>query len=447
MINKLKKYVTALIVSTCLITPSQPLEASTPVNNIELVTALLRGPAACLEFKLRNDYSRSAYFKRAVIHAIRLINNCCTSSKHDPSYSIAFDSISVAISLIETGITPENNQVQAKTCLGDDYAKLGMYVLPILEMLCALVRTRQISPKTYNYPNQGYGYPNPKALIANIGLDFTRITQYFLINTGGKKNIIIPLIIAYIIALYLEVGDFQKLKKLAIEDEDMLRQNEKTIRQDMDDYFKKLWAARKPEDELRHAEFVRAQDEKEELRQKQEAEAETERQRIEAERLKREQKEQEEAENRRRTARKAEDELRHAEFVRMQNEKEELRQKQEAEAEAEQQRIKAERLKREQKEQEEADDDRRTEANRRQNLQDRLTQPLMIEEAPDKLIYDEGNKCRNCHKQYFDPQALHCGHIFCHDCVDPTSNTCPTCKKPFIHLWPIEIPSPLDAVD
>ena len=217
MISKLKKYALALIVGAGL-TPSQPLAAATVRNNIELVTAFLRGPAAYYEFKLRNDHSRSAYLKKTVIHAIRFINDLGTLSKRRSILSTLFDFANITTTLTCASESSENCNVNRQIpCLGDDYTKLGLYVLPMLETLCALARTQQISPWFDTYYRQ-----DPKALIANIGLDLTRITQCFLISLNNRnrfekndeeKPAIILLLLTITIAIYLEVKDFQKTKK------------------------------------------------------------------------------------------------------------------------------------------------------------------------------------------------------------------------------------------
>ncbi len=239
MINKLKKYAFALIVSTSL-APSQSLDAATRENNIEFATALLRGPAAYYEFKLRNDYSRSAYFKRAIIHTIRFLNDFSTLSKKSSCYSLAYDvfgyAISAAclgtmISLGKTTIIPENKQTTPPTCLGDDYTQFGLYVLPILETACALIRTQQVSPRgLYRsselakapYSSMALAKGNvttPQALLANIGLDLTRITQYFFTNihahekTKDKNILMLFMLSAYLIAIYSEISDFHAIKK------------------------------------------------------------------------------------------------------------------------------------------------------------------------------------------------------------------------------------------
>jgi hypothetical protein len=196
----LKKYI--FVFGICAII--QPQLFSTSSDTVEIITACLRGPAAYYEFKLRNDYSRSAYFKRAAIHAIRLINDCCTSGKN-PSFSIVYDIASTGGSLIAGRVAFK--QPDKASCLGDEYERLGKFGLPIIEMLCALARTQKISPMPERF------YTNSNKLIANIGLDITRITQFVLIdspsNSKMRKTIIIGFILMCAIAIYLEIRDFK----------------------------------------------------------------------------------------------------------------------------------------------------------------------------------------------------------------------------------------------
>ncbi|MFA5306472.1 MAG: hypothetical protein WC365_03415 [Candidatus Babeliales bacterium] len=211
----LKKYI--FVFGICAII--QPQLFSTLSGTVEIITACLRAPAAYYEFKLRNDNSSSAYFKRAFIQTIRLFNDVYTSGK-DPSFSIVYDIASAAGSLIAGGAalkieksTSTDKQLDKTSCLGNDYEKLGLFILPLLEMLCALARTQKISPTHAN------GFPNGNKLIANIGLDLTRITQFVLINSSGdpkKRNFIVTaFILMCVIAICLEIRDFNHRKHQA----------------------------------------------------------------------------------------------------------------------------------------------------------------------------------------------------------------------------------------
>jgi hypothetical protein len=216
-------------------------------DTAEIITAFLRGPAAYYEFKLRNDCSRGAYIKRAAIHFIRFINDCGAAERIEQTkneslsalFSVPLNYINLQTAVImslqdnnskgnKNGQQPKITTEQCKL-IGDEYEKLGTFVLPILEMLCALIRTQKISPAC-----QPSGLPNINALIANIGLDLTRLTQFFLINFSNdpkkRKAFVFAFIMLCIITTSIEISDFHNQKVRAYEYEKR-RQREESRKQ------------------------------------------------------------------------------------------------------------------------------------------------------------------------------------------------------------------------
>jgi hypothetical protein len=187
--------------------PSQ-LAAGTQ-ENIELVTALLRGPAASWEFELRNDTSCSAYAKRAAIDLIRIINNLFSTQDTFLAQSLNVShfvySMSNALPL-RTGKEAqkpgeEKKEVLEKTPDTHAYKIMGRFVLPALEMFCALARAQKLSA-----PSRG------KILGANIGLDFARIAQFYLINMPqdpkAQRLLAATLVLVGIIVLCAEASAY-----------------------------------------------------------------------------------------------------------------------------------------------------------------------------------------------------------------------------------------------
>ncbi|MFA6263815.1 MAG: RING-HC finger protein [Candidatus Babeliales bacterium] len=146
--------VTAIVfISLGLSTTTPPQLAATTKDNIELVTALLRGYAAYSEYELRNDTSRSAHVKRALIHAVRLINDICACKRlynaiivSDPVF-VCYDSFQIAKNLHAClkNAQPHAAQTSPEPIIdGHEYEKFRRFVLPAIEMLGALARTRLI---------------------------------------------------------------------------------------------------------------------------------------------------------------------------------------------------------------------------------------------------------------------------------------------------------------
>ncbi|MFA6263818.1 MAG: hypothetical protein WCW33_05470 [Candidatus Babeliales bacterium] len=157
MKNALKKLITVFCLSLGLSTTTPPQLAATTKDNIELVTALLRGYAAYSEYELRNDTSRSAHVKRALIHAVRVTNDLC-ALKIDRCISIAntaplllFDTCSIIKSLYSVFTTdqkivpPDQDMSQPKTQKDKDLKVVCGFLLPAAETLGALIRTNLIS--------------------------------------------------------------------------------------------------------------------------------------------------------------------------------------------------------------------------------------------------------------------------------------------------------------
>jgi hypothetical protein len=156
--SHMKKFVQkiALIfyLSLGLSTTTPPkLNAASTKDNIELVTALLRGYAAYSEYELRNDNSPSAHVKRALISAVRLINDLCARNVvhnvgivNDPVFFV-YDSVQIVNNLCAALTADQQDSLQKDVSSTDDNERetLRRFVLPAIETLGALVRTRLIA--------------------------------------------------------------------------------------------------------------------------------------------------------------------------------------------------------------------------------------------------------------------------------------------------------------
>jgi hypothetical protein len=210
----LKKFTAALGLSFCLSTTTPPHLAANTWDNVELVTALLRGYAAHLEVELCNDTSRSANIKRVVIAAIRLANDLSSNSPHW-GWRI-LDGLSLATNLsLAVGISQRPQPKQAvdekeKMLRSNEHETLRRFVLPAIEMLWALARTKAINQKL----------PFDSKSLAAIGITMTRLGQFFFeFPVDSSQRIFYGLLlVVYAVSFLREVFTLAKTGKLHWED-------------------------------------------------------------------------------------------------------------------------------------------------------------------------------------------------------------------------------------
>ncbi|MFA6263820.1 MAG: hypothetical protein WC630_05290 [Candidatus Babeliales bacterium] len=185
MKNYMKKIIAVIGLSLGLSTTTPPTLVANTKDNIELVTALLRGYAAYSEYELRNDASRSAHAKRALIGAVRVTNDLC-ALKIDRCISIAntaplllFDTCSIIKSLYSVFTTdqkiapPDQDTSQPKT-QADKVLKLPAIGV-LIEVLGAIIRTSLVSEDVDIHD------------LGDIILSYARYGQLFLAAPNGSK--------------------------------------------------------------------------------------------------------------------------------------------------------------------------------------------------------------------------------------------------------------------
>jgi hypothetical protein len=169
MKQHLQKIIALLGISISLAFPIQSLRATNIKDAIEIVTALLRGPAAHFECELQNDTSHRACIKRAIIHAIRLINDCCAAkgiqqlgynqfggqviSVDIPGPLSVYDTIQI-VKNVRTILknkqqedTQQNHHTAQTIPTTKNLEVLQRFILPAVEMLAALARIGKITTK------------------------------------------------------------------------------------------------------------------------------------------------------------------------------------------------------------------------------------------------------------------------------------------------------------
>ncbi|MFA5306368.1 MAG: hypothetical protein WC365_02875 [Candidatus Babeliales bacterium] len=167
-------------------------------NAIEITTALLRGPAAYLEYELRNDTSRSAHAKKALIAAIRLVNDLHSQNAQPQHHAFGwfvYDAKEIFVHLKASLTTQKNltvptalaqNATEQKLSDNKDYQFLRRIVLPTLEMLSALARTKFIKIRL---PYSGGNF-------AAITTTLSRLLQIYFAapKNSSQRKIIIGLL-------------------------------------------------------------------------------------------------------------------------------------------------------------------------------------------------------------------------------------------------------------
>ncbi|MFA6263816.1 MAG: RING-HC finger protein [Candidatus Babeliales bacterium] len=193
MKHALKKLITVFCLSISLSTTTPPQLAARTKDNIELVTALLRGYAAYSEYELRNDTSRSAHVKRVLIHAVRLINDVCACSAGIISL---YDVIKIAkyvrisMSTIKQTDQKRAGTTNETTISNNERETLRRFALPAIEMLGALCRTNDIARHL----------PWRSGPCASLAVDMSRCVQIYF---GAPENSAARKVVACLLALYI----------------------------------------------------------------------------------------------------------------------------------------------------------------------------------------------------------------------------------------------------
>jgi hypothetical protein len=220
MKHALKKLITVFCLGISLSTTTPPKLVANTKDNIELVTALLRGYAAYSEYELRNDTSQSAHVKRALIGAVRLINDACAYKiiqysngriQHiiSPVLS-AYDSIQTVKNLYACLKANQPNTEQTNpAAIKDDHEHetLRRFVLPAIEMLGALARTEMLFSRS---PLSYLGYN----ALADISIEISRYMQCFCAapKNSARRKIWGTLMVLSIFGL---IGEITRLGTVA----------------------------------------------------------------------------------------------------------------------------------------------------------------------------------------------------------------------------------------
>jgi hypothetical protein len=199
MKNYMKKITAVLSLSLGFSTTTPPhlTAAIDTMYKVEFATALALLPCGILEYDLRNETSCSAHIKKAVIHTIRLLNvllsNKTMSHKtfnwpackeavtgttvwhHHLGWGI-YDAVKVIKELCacknqagqEHAFTPAANEGLLISDVGE-YEVLRRFILPAVEMICALARTKYFSRQL----------PCGSNKIANIGVSMARLGELY----------------------------------------------------------------------------------------------------------------------------------------------------------------------------------------------------------------------------------------------------------------------------
>ncbi|MFA5306366.1 MAG: hypothetical protein WC365_02860 [Candidatus Babeliales bacterium] len=183
-----KHIIKFLTMSIGLSIATQPMVNAHAHDNLEITTALLRGPAAYLEYELRNDTSRSAHAKKALIAAVRLINdlnNPTSLLKHHSLCWFVYDAKEIFVHLkalltTQKQPTPPTTNAAEKPTLVDSRANhiLRCFILPMIEMLGALGRTEFARSRL---PHRG-------GCFAGIATSMSRLGQLYLAAPHNSKE-------------------------------------------------------------------------------------------------------------------------------------------------------------------------------------------------------------------------------------------------------------------
>ena len=187
----LKKIALICYLSLGLSTATPPQLAAGTQDNIELVTALLRLPCGILEYDLRNDDSRSAYLAKAAIHTVRMLNDFTSSTDTPEGLWVIYDAIKIAKNLYAFVTTKSQNHAPSKKATIEKNEILIRCILPAIEMLGAVARTKNI---VAHLPLGG-------RVLASFGISLSRLTRLYLLETKNlaTQKIIMRLLVAHAI--------------------------------------------------------------------------------------------------------------------------------------------------------------------------------------------------------------------------------------------------------
>jgi hypothetical protein len=189
MQQHLQKIIAVLGISISLSIAMPPSLAANIENNIELATALLRLPCGILEYDLRNDTSRAADLKRAALHSVRLINDLYAkaNSQSHSFWWFIYDVKEIVENLhIALSKSGQSDQ-QTKLDLDKEYKILRRFVLPTLEMVFALARTKNAARKL----------PRNGAQLSSNGITLARLGQMYFETpkNSAQRRFIVALLI------------------------------------------------------------------------------------------------------------------------------------------------------------------------------------------------------------------------------------------------------------
>jgi hypothetical protein len=193
---KIHKTLTALALYLCLLS-AQTIHAASTTKNIHYAAAFLRGPAAYLEYKFRNDTSLCAHAIKIAVHSVRLLDDSLSPAttsqnkintdalmeiikgmstwQHPVGWCI-YDSITI-IKELKACITGTNS-VPSTAPNDQEHEFLRSVVLPAAEMICALARTMPNADKINT--------------LANIGISIVRLCELYYAaprNSAHRKVI------------------------------------------------------------------------------------------------------------------------------------------------------------------------------------------------------------------------------------------------------------------
>jgi hypothetical protein len=202
MIKHIKKYAIIFCLSSTVTLTTQSYINATTQENIELITAILRGPAAYYEAKIAHDTSRSACIKRTIINAIRLTNDISTNAA--PGFYAILDLSALCYNLSRGLMT--NKKTAAASTTDNDHNAIRQFILPTLEMLGALARAEKITPSLHHI------HCGRQAL-ARTSLDLIRIAQCYYANKQKdplqQKALTNAVIIACAMAVLTELCTYE----------------------------------------------------------------------------------------------------------------------------------------------------------------------------------------------------------------------------------------------
>ncbi|MFA6263817.1 MAG: RING finger protein [Candidatus Babeliales bacterium] len=224
-----KKIALIFYLSLGLFTTAHPIIAAPAIDNmdkIEFVTAIALLPCGILEYDLRNDPSCSAHIKKAVIHAIRLLNVLLTDNTmlhktvNWPACKEAVTGTTVWHHLLGWGIYdavkvinelrackkqvgqghPSALAANAELLISDvgEYENLRRFILPTVEMICALARTKYFSRQM----------PVGSNKIASMGVSMARLGELYFeaANNSTQRKIIGGLLVACVVELLVKTN-------------------------------------------------------------------------------------------------------------------------------------------------------------------------------------------------------------------------------------------------